>query len=267
MRKLLRSSQRVLKKVSLVSLVVLLLYLTLFPEQRKAIFEKRVLGKDNYQHTEIAATTMSLDIFKSRYESLVQRCTAINVTSIKSPRTILYSKQLRLAYCPLPMTASTPVRYAMMLSEGKRIQSHTLYNISFQQAIHTDAQKLALRSSPQKVNGQADVLLIVRDPWHRLVSAYRKFIEQSKRPSSYAKSCQSLLGVNREITFELFLRCIIKTVSTGGNLAMHLQPAYQLCSVCKIEYTRIGMYIPFAFTSHLVLYLVESCHSLPHYKQ
>ena len=225
-----------LPKVALAGFVILLLYLTWSPQQRKVIIKKSGLVKDN---SHLTTASVSIDLFIARQKMLEEHCHGANLTKVRPPRTMLYSKQLHLAYCPLPMTASTALKYAMLLSEGMRIHSHVLYNVSYQQAIHSDAQKLALRSSPEKVNGEADVLLIVRDPWQRLISIYKSQIED-KSQSFYVLSCQRVLKTDKIITFDLFLQCIITAAETGYKLGTHLLPASQLCSLCKIKYNRIG---------------------------
>lgn len=131
------------------------------------------------------------------------------------------------------------MKYALLTTEGKQVHSHTLYNITLKQGIHSDAQKLALGPKADRVNGNADVLLIVRDPWQRLVSSYRKLVEFSAG-LSHAQMCQKLLNTEKIITFELFLQCIITTVDRGLKLLTHIQPAYEVCSLCRIKYTRIG---------------------------
>lgn len=228
---------RNLQKFSLGGLVLLLLYLTWSPEQRQILIEKSNIGVESFRAS-TQPVTVNTEVFLTREQVVSKHCEGANLTAIKSPRTVIYSRKLRLAYCPLYSAASTATKYAMTITEGKQIYSHKLYNISLIQAIHSDTQKLALRSSAERVNGQADILLIVRDPWQRLVSGYRKLIARGK--TSFARNCQSTLGVKEFINFDLFLRCIIKTEKEGKALNVHIQPTYQLCALCKIQYTRIG---------------------------
>ena len=213
--------------------MILLLYLSWTPRESN-IFLETVTGR---VLTETA--TVSLDIFRNRQHVLEQHCENVNLTEIIPPRTLLYSRRLHLAYCPVYMAASSAMKYALLTAEGKPIVSHRLYNMSMKQAIHSDANKLSLKSHTEKVNGRVEVLLIVRDPWQRLVSAYRTLIE-NRSSLSHISSCVKTLGVKEPITFELFLQCIIKSWDTGVRLTSHLHPISQVCGICRIQYSRIG---------------------------
>lgn len=55
-----------------------------------------------------------------------------------------------------------------------------MYNFTLHQAIQSDAQKMALRASPEKINRRIDTLLLVRDPWNRLVSIFTHLVESKQ---------------------------------------------------------------------------------------
>jgi len=80
-------------------------------------------------------------IFVLRQQALEQYCAEVNLTAIPSPSNILFSKRLPLAYCPLSMAASTPLKYALLQAEGIKIYSHKLYNTSLKQASHIFVSK------------------------------------------------------------------------------------------------------------------------------
>lgn len=222
-----------IQKLSLAGSVLLLLYLSWTPRESNIFIETVT------ERTFTETATVSLDIFRNRQRVLEKHCVNANLTAIKPPRTMLYSRRLHLAYCPMYMVASTAMKYALLTAEGKTIVSHRLYNMTMKQAIHSDANKLSLKSRVERVNGQAEVLLVVRDPWQRIVSAYRTLVENGAS-LSHVKACEKILNTQTPLTFEMFLQCIIKSWDTGVRLTSHLHPISEVCGICRIKYTRIG---------------------------
>ncbi|XP_067936916.1 uncharacterized protein [Watersipora subatra] len=224
-----------LQKLSIAGLLGLTFYLSWYPRQLKLLVDTKQTAENAFQFTK----SIDLTVFTSRQRQLKEVCLTANLSNIKPPRSVLYSKRLQLAYCPIALTGSTAFKYSMVKAEKKFITAHNLYNVSYEQAIHSDAQKLSLRSAAEKLNDKADILIIVRDPWRRLIGIYRKFIEKTKSSSFYRQSCHRLVGSSQRLTFDKFLQCIHRAWESKDKFWAHASPASEICPLCKIKYTKI----------------------------
>lgn len=191
-----------------------------------------------------------LERFAERRTLLNESCGNVNATLIPSPKTLLYSKQLGLVYCPVPLIGSTSIKHALLLAENKTLRMGKLYHLPILQSIHSQAQELNLHDSALKNPSMASklsssgltLLMIVRNPWRRLVSFYKDIVEGSWAPT-FTKCTQF---VNREeglLTFQGFLNCIVFYANGTTSLKpldVRLSPASYSCSACRVPYNTIS---------------------------
>lgn len=182
--------------------------------------------------------TIEPELFQLRQTKIRRLCQNVNKTAVKLPRTILYSRNMNTAYCPVTYIASTTTKYALLSTEGKSVRVHRLYQMSYEHGIQMEAQKLAIRRNLDNISGKANLLLVVRDPWQRLVTAYRRLTDITS-PSYDMKWCYSALELDEmnEMTFNRFLDCLIKKREVQK---LYLQPISEVCAICRIDYDKIG---------------------------
>lgn len=92
-------------------------------------------------------------------------------------------------------------------------------------------------------------LLIVRDPYERLLSAYRDKLEHGKNHTYWGKYVKSIMeynrkhrmGVNTEVSFSAFVN-YVNGLSKPRIHDEHWRPYHQLCFPCGIRYDVIAKY-------------------------
>ncbi|KAF6041631.1 hypothetical protein EB796_000059 [Bugula neritina] len=158
---------------------------------------------------------------------------------------LLYFQRLNLIYCPISQAFDGEFKQAMLKAEGTKMTLRQFYRLSEQQAIHSEAQKLNLRSSvrlhPEKLDGgHHRSLVVVRNPWSRLAIAYRNSIGSMK----YTSRCTKHMKAGSQVlTFKEFLECVLSHANDSfsmNKLDTTLSPIHTLCSVCRLRLTAVG---------------------------
>ena len=195
-------------------------------------------------------STLPVSRFNDRIGQLQESCRAAPPSKIPAPKTLLYSRKLNLVYCPVPLTSSTQFKHAMLKAEGKPLKLQRLYNLSTHQAIHSEAQNMNLRNTVlQKTEtlskGSQHILVISRNPWQRLVSAY---YDLSVQKNAYKTKCAKYKdSFIRELKFDGFLQCLLyyaNGTQSLNKLDSRLSPVSTICSLCRVPYTVIGKFSP-----------------------
>lgn len=170
----------------------------------------------------------------------------VDEVSLNYPRTLLLSKGMNMVYCPVPFSFSTWMKHTMLQIESRPLALKELYNMSAAHAIHFQAQTLNLKHTilvhPEALAlGPWDKVLIVRDPWQRLIAAYNEIVMKQR---GYRSQCSDYINTfYRELRFEGFLRCLLHYANgTRGlrKLDFRLSPINTRCSICRTPYTVIG---------------------------
>lgn len=231
-----------LLNLSLLGLFSLLTYLSWSSKSQDLIQKAaRSFKLANDSHDSLNLNKIGIvpeQLFERRTKLVETLCQDVNISAIVSPRNLLYSKRLKVLYCPLTHTASTAVKYAMLKAEDIPIRSHKLYQLQLEQGIHSDAQKLGIRTDVSKLSSSMDTLLIVRDPWQRLISSYEELLHDGNRKRDL-QWCMDLLRLDNStlLSFNAYLDCVV---------AMRIRHKYYLesitsaCSLCKVKYNKIG---------------------------
>lgn len=191
-------------------------------------------------------STLPVSRFNGRIDLLQESCKTANLSQVPPPKTLLYSKKLNLVYCPVPLTSSTQFKHAMLKGEGKPLKLQRMYNLSTHQAIHSEAQTMNLKHSIlQKTEtlskGNQHILVVSRNPWQRLATAYYDMSAQKK---IYRTKCAKYKdSFTRELSFDGFLHCLLHYANgtqSLHNLDSRLSPISTICSLCRVPYTVIG---------------------------
>lgn len=189
---------------------------------------------------------LNLNRFNERIDQLHHGCQSANISQIPVPRTLLYSRKLNLVYCPVPLTTSTQFKHAMIKGEGKTLRLQNLYNLSTHQAIHSEAQTMNLKHSvllkPEGLaKGHQHTLVISRNPWHRLATA---FYDMAIHHQAYKAKCVKFAdSFSRQLKFEGFLQCLLHYANGTQSLKSldsRLSPISTICSLCRVPYTVVG---------------------------
>ncbi|KAF6019561.1 CHST14 [Bugula neritina] len=149
----------------------------------------------------------------------------------------------KLVYCPIPKAGWSTWKWLLYRESGK-------LDTGFQSEWHKIGFKVIRNGHNSHFIHR---LIFVRDPYDRLVSAYKdkvlrdagRYVRQFKQP------CKSK---NRPpapaLTFSQFIQCIIdeaytysdniSTFGTGGKMDIHWRPQTLLCNFCESNFNIIG---------------------------
>ena len=117
--------------------------------------------------------------------------------------------------------------------------------------------------------------LIARNPYERLISAYRDKIIGAFRNSLHDKLNKKIVVKYRHIlpknyrhgvtvpTFKEFVSYILDESHAGHELDMHWTPAYSFCNPCQVNLTHIIKFETFDRDTEAILELVKLKHLLP----
>ena len=117
--------------------------------------------------------------------------------------------------------------------------------------------------------------LVARNPYERLISAYRDKIVGAFRNSFHDKMCKQIVVKYRHIlpqnyrykvtipTFKEFVNYILDEFRAGNQLDMHWTPAYSFCNPCQVNLTHIIKLETFDRDTEEILEKVNLKHLLP----
>ncbi|GAB0092258.1 Carbohydrate sulfotransferase [Sergentomyia squamirostris] len=152
-----------------------------------------------------------------------------------------------LAWCNVFKAASSSWMYYFNILGG--------YNLAYLQRTKTSPLELARQrfprpSLPELVDALANSIsfLIVREPFERLLSAYRNKIE-GFRNKYYKMLAEQIVKKYRKAskskdstgpTFKEFLTYLIHHYKSGSRFDEHWSPVFSFCTPCSINYTLIA---------------------------
>ncbi|CRK93608.1 CLUMA_CG007138, isoform A [Clunio marinus] len=153
-----------------------------------------------------------------------------------------------LAWCNVFKAASTTWMYYFNLLAG--------YDPKYLQKTITTPLELARKRFPRPniddLNEAVEnsiTFLVVREPFERLLSAYRNKMEDGKNPyykllgDQIVKKFRTMPITKIEIpgpTFNEFLQFVVQHYKSGGRFDEHWSPIYQFCTPCSINFTLIA---------------------------
>lgn len=201
-----------------------------YPEELNAVLEKEFAERNHLLADNCAKLQLANQYPTNAWEFIV-------------------SQRHNLVWCPVFKSASSIWLYYFNVLGG--------YNVEYLQRTKSPPLELARKKFPRPTQEElADALansvsfLIVREPFERLVSAYRNKFEGSR--NNYYKQLGDRIVKKFRIktagekhtkgpTFEEFIRYIIDRAKECGvdKINEHWAPIYSFCSPCTINFTLI----------------------------
>lgn len=199
-----------------------------------------------YEYSEEINTQAELD-FKKRQEHLLDVCEKNHMINKLEPNSKEFILTHDLAWCTIFKAASTTFLYFMNILAG--------YDLKYLQRTAATPIELARKRFPrpsiQELNEALEnslSFIIVREPFERLLSAYRNKFEEGKN-TYYKLIGDSIVKRFREHktenesnvapTFKEFLQFIVQSYKDKKRLDEHWSPYWKFCTTCSINYTLI----------------------------
>lgn len=196
----------------------------------------------------------------TRQEQLTLSCNNLGLNSkanlnISQLNHILVDHNHKLLYCYVPKVACTNWKRVMMVLTG---QSNATNLVSIPADVaHADTNALRLSQLPKKeikrILKEYTLFLIARNPFERLLSAYRNKFSDNLPSSKYFQSRYGRqiikkyratpttddLDSGANVSFSEFISFIL---NEGTDTNEHWTPIFDLCLPCTLNYTFIGHY-------------------------
>ncbi|XP_037958197.1 carbohydrate sulfotransferase 11 [Teleopsis dalmanni] len=201
---------------------------------------------------------------EQRREHLNKVCKRYNLQSNYPPNPweFFISPGHNIVWCNVFKAASSTWMYYFNVLGG--------YDIRFLQRTESQPLELARKRFPRpEINELLDVLpsslsfLFVRNPFERIVSAYRNKLEGGRNPyyktlgqkviHQYRKSAIPGLRPKSGPTFEEFLKFLINEHKQKKRFDEHWAPIYSFCTPCSINFTIIGKVETFKRDSEYII--------------
>ncbi|XP_064613037.1 carbohydrate sulfotransferase 11-like [Liolophura sinensis] len=226
------------------------------PSSRTPEVTEEEIGDDD---THARHNTEVLSRFLDRRQRLKAFCRRNEFKGSRVPvaRNLVVDENRKLLYCEVPKAGSTFWKGVFAILANNSSDSSSPSKVVLESHIH-DRQFLRFNQMNQdqqnSVLNSGHLMLFVRDPYMRLLSAYMdKFV----RPNLYYWQRYGTMIANRlrpqdekteeqcgqDITFEEFINFFVLSQIPGGPLASgdhHWTPVYRLCDPCYYPYDYIG---------------------------
>uniref|UniRef100_A0A8C6WSK1 Carbohydrate sulfotransferase n=1 Tax=Neogobius melanostomus TaxID=47308 RepID=A0A8C6WSK1_9GOBI len=195
-------------------------------------------------------------LHEARREQVAEACRLHSATSRKrrvlTPadlKHLVVDEEHELIYCYVPKVACTNWKRVMMVLTGHPVErGHVPSNL-----------KTLNQYSIAEINHRLKSyfkFLFVREPFERLVSAYRNKFTLKYNASFHKRfgtriirryrknATQEALANGDDVIFREFVEYLVDpgTQRSDGPLNEHWQTAYQLCHPCHIHYDLVGKY-------------------------
>ena len=178
---------------------------------------------------------------------------------------LIVDDKRKLMFCFIPKVACTNFKRIFLGLNGV-VSPSDVYNVSGYDVHFTFVKKLPFLRDYRKTErnkrlSEYKKFMFVRDPFERLVSAYRSKLEIHPNPDSrvvflnmidafYAefperrreREWQKKMGAKANATFKDFLYFILDRLELQGRNNEHFVPMVSLCDPCNVHYDFIGSY-------------------------
>ncbi|KOB67255.1 Chondroitin 4-sulfotransferase [Operophtera brumata] len=219
-------------------------------------------GENDIQDEHSLELTQSLNL--ARQELISEKCRTLppkyllNDLPASQLEHILVDEKHKLLYCYVPKVACTNWKRILMILAGKWNDTDVLAIPA--SLAHTPGlfRTLSTVEKPERdfMLENYHKMIIVRNPFERLLSAYRNKLEGDlpKNPSNES------LEYGRDVTFKEFAMFLTKKSSEMADVVNneHWQPTTNLCHPCHIKYTLVGKYETLLDDSLLALHSINA---------
>ncbi|XP_070541992.1 carbohydrate sulfotransferase 14-like isoform X2 [Ptychodera flava] len=228
--------------------------------QTSDIHSNRSVSTEFLQSTDVKGDNMN-DIASqqtARLNLLHQQCKEAKKKGFKfsqKPRDLYYNDKYEFIFCAVPKVAATSWKRVLLVLNGEVQSVQGLHHMDVQH--HHRYPTLNRVSHYQRQSRLATYkkVLFVREPFHRLLSAYRNKFELTTVNSIYRRKYgRYIIQKYREkpishssmkdndVTFPEFVKYLIDPRTTFSSMDQHWRPMFALCNVCNIGYDFIGKF-------------------------
>lgn len=215
-------------------------------------------------HIQRHNSTEILQLFRRRRLNIKRWCskkTNVDFIDYKHSKDILHGyewmsiPEYKLFFCSIPKAGSSTMKDILMKSIGIVRNDKELHDQAAD-SISMDADRgrsplnvplaRASRNPFYPKNHARHSLIIIRDPWKRLVSAYQNKIVEEGRDLKYFCKKYALANVHfssrvAQTTFSEFVNCVLSNYQQQLPFFNdHFFPMNKLCAICLIDYDIIG---------------------------
>ncbi|CAG9799276.1 unnamed protein product [Chironomus riparius] len=218
-------------------------------ENSKTELDNSSITNSIYEYSEEINAKAEND-FNGRKEHLWKVCAKNNIIGKLTPNAweFFISAGHGIAWCNVFKAASTTWMYYLNILAG--------YDLKYLQRTVATPLELARKRFPRpsledlyESLENSISFLIVREPFERLLSAYRNKMEEGR--NNYYKLLgdqivkrfrgqQPLKNDPSGPTFKEFLQFVVQHYKSGGRFDEHWSPIYQFCTPCSINFTLIA---------------------------
>ncbi|XP_064094994.1 carbohydrate sulfotransferase 11-like isoform X2 [Macrobrachium nipponense] len=206
---------------------------------------------ERISYTSINMTTMET-LLLSRRQLVLDKCKKVLILSEQTQpinsKEFLISEKYKLVWCNVFKAASSSWVYNFMLMAGysdKEMRKQNASPIEFARMEYKRPSVEELNSFLEREDFSS--FIIVRDPFERLLSAYRDKIESQQQAFYRPLRCHiqktygSLRGTSRDCrpSFSEFVDYIIDEHVNGKPPNEHWAPYYTFCSPCQTKFDYI----------------------------
>ncbi|XP_076153210.1 carbohydrate sulfotransferase 11 isoform X1 [Alosa pseudoharengus] len=216
-----------------------------------------------YNSTQTEFTAAAL-LHQARRDRVSAACRAHSASSrqrrVLTPgdlRHLLVDETHRLIYCYVPKVACTNWKRVMMVlsGDGKKY-TDPMQILSFEAHVPGNLRSLSQYSIGEinrRLKGYLK-FLFVREPFERLVSAYRNKFTQRYNTSFHRRfgtkivrryrqnATEEAMRLGADVTFREFAAYVTDPATQREGLNEHWQTVHSLCHPCLIHYDVVGKY-------------------------
>ncbi|CAG0915512.1 unnamed protein product [Notodromas monacha] len=217
----------------------------------EAIRQRLVLSSEDNSTSNANLNRLALDIMpkelKDRRQHLGERCAELGLmTTDANPWEFAINPEYHLVYCNVFKAASTSWITVFNQLTGLTeldLKSVRKTPVSIMRMIYPRPSNEQLQEAMQ----DSLSFIVVRDPFERLLSAYRDKFESAK--NGHYKMIGAMMaarkhGYNYALhhgpTFSDFVDYVLSTEHRGHRLDEHWAPYYRFCTPCSLNFTVIA---------------------------
>ncbi|KAK7065144.1 hypothetical protein SK128_009141 [Halocaridina rubra] len=196
------------------------------------------------------------NILEERYHKVLENCLAVlSPLELEKPinsKEFLISEKYKLIWCNIFKSASSSWLYNFLVMAGvkeKDMKVSQTSPIEFARTHYKRPSSEKLLSYLFNPSVEYTSFIIVRDPFERLLSAYRDKIESQsqkyykhlrcKIEKDYAPKVLNPKGRDCKPSFPAFVDYVIDEHSKGNTPNEHWAPYYTFCSPCQVHFDYI----------------------------
>ncbi|XP_002740332.1 carbohydrate sulfotransferase 11-like [Saccoglossus kowalevskii] len=221
-----------------------------------------IYNNEEFQSDEIDeidhVSQVNLNQIQEYRKSVIRReCTDARRSGVKfqmGGKSSIYNDDYKIIFSALPKIASTTWKRVFLVLQGDVNSMDSLYHKDVQHKYHYPRLSSLSMSEVNIRMKTYTKVVFVREPFHRILSAYRNKLESDddiiyrkrygttiiakyrENPSSFS------LRTGSDVTFLEFVKYLIDPDTSLWKMDMHWAPMFLLADVCNVNYDIIGKF-------------------------